>query len=304
MADQQGEFRSGFVAVVGKPNVGKSTLVNHVVGQKVSIVSDKAQTTRKRVLGISTTGARQIVFVDTPGIHQPHHRLGKVLNETARQSMDGVDAVLIMVNVSRMPSKEDRHLAQMLTESGVLGTKVKTILCMNKMDQLRAADVERCYKAYTELFPTTQEMMTSLTKLENVEQLEAMVEATLPVGPLLFPDDQVTDQSVRFLSGEIVREKALHKTFKEVPHAVATYVENWEESKGLANITVVILVERDSQKGILIGKKGAMLKEIGTRARTEIEELLGKKVFLELFVRVRDNWRSSDRLLRELELLG
>lgn len=298
-----GAYRSGIVAVVGKPNVGKSTLVNLVVGQKVSIVSDKAQTTRRRLLGIATRGDSQIVFVDTPGIHRAHHELGKALNETARTSVSGVDLVLIVVDSSRMPSKEDRDAAKLLKEAGLWGDGTPVLLCMNKMDILKAADVERNYEAYRELFPTEEWMMTSFTKEQNVDKLIEQIVAHLPEGEPLYPEEMVTDQSVRSMAAEFIREKALHLTRQEVPHALATYIEDWEETDRFARISAVILVERDSHKGIIIGKSGSMLKKIGTLAREEIQELLEKKVHLELFVKVRDDWRSSMRILQELEYL-
>ncbi len=299
------EHRSGFVAVIGKPNVGKSTLVNFYVGQKVSIVSDKAQTTRRRMLGISSKADHQIVFVDTPGIHRAKHKLGQALNDTARQSLDGVDLLLIMVDASRMPAKEDEELSKMLHERGLLGEGARTplVLCLNKMDRLKPDSVERVYEAFLRLFPTEDWIMTSFTRLDNVDKLEQMLLKHLPEGPPLFPEDQVTDQSMRFLAAELVREKVLHKTRAEVPHAVAALVTQWEDEGRLARISVDIIVESSGQKGILIGKGGSMLKTIGTEARTELQEILGGKVFLELFVKVRENWRGSPRMLKELDYL-
>lgn len=298
-----GAYRSGIVAVVGKPNVGKSTLINAIVGQKVSIVSDKAQTTRRRIMGVSTEGDHQIVFVDTPGIHKATHKLGHALNETAKSSVDGVDVLLIVVDSSRMPSREDRDVALILKEAGVWETKTPKILCMNKMDLLKAEDVERNYAAYQELFPADEWMMTSFTRNDNVDKLVELLVSRLPEGEPLYPEDTVTDQSMRSLAGELVREKALHLTRQEVPHALATYVEDWDEDDKLVHISVVLLVEREGHKGILIGKKGAMLKRIGTMAREEIQPMVGKKVFLELFVKVREDWRGNLRMLQELEYL-
>ncbi|MBS1721912.1 MAG: GTPase Era [Armatimonadetes bacterium] len=293
-------YRAGVVAVVGKPNVGKSTLVNTLVGHKVSIVSDKAQTTRKRILGIHTRGDCQIVFADTPGLHSPKHRLGQVLNETVRQSLDGVDVVLVVVDVSKHPGKADQNLASLIE---AMKGKVPFVLCMNKMDLLKPIDVTANYEAYIELFGTEHNMLTSFSKLQNVDKLVAMIVEQLPEGPPLYPEDHYTDQSVRSLASEFVREKALRLTRKEVPHAVHTYVENWEERDDLARISVVVLVETEGQKAILIGKGGAMLKRIGTESRQEIEELLDKKVFIELFVKVRADWRQSARMLQELEIV-
>jgi len=299
------EFRAGLVAVVGRPNVGKSTLINHFVGQKVSIVSDKPQTTRKRALGIATTDSFQLVFVDTPGIHLAHHRLGKVLNETARQSVADVDLILIVVDASRSPTKEDEEVAKVLQTSGYFddSNTVPKLLCMNKMDLLKAEAVQRNFDAYTKLFRTEDTVMTSLTKEQNADILLGEILQRIPEGPPLYPTDEFTDQSSRFLVAELVREKALHLTHREVPHAIATSVDQWEEEPGLIHIGVTILVEREGQKAIIIGKRGSMLKEIGTRARAEIEAMLETKVFLELFVKVRDEWRANPRILKELDYM-
>jgi GTP-binding protein Era len=297
--------QAGVVAVVGRPNVGKSTLINTLVGHKVSIVSDKPQTTRRRVLGILTTDDYQIVFVDTPGVHKPHTKLGSALNESAKTSMFNVDIVLAMVDVSRMPSPEDEKVADMLRQAGYLdeNRKVPVLLCMNKMDKLKAADVERNWEAYNTLFNTKDSVMTSFTKNQNVDILVGEILQRLPENPNFYPDDLYTDQPLRFLAAELVREKALRLTKQEVPHAVATIVQNWEEDEKEAEISIDIIIERDSQKGILIGKKGSMLKEIGTEARLEMQELLEKKVYLNLYVKVREGWRQNPRLLKELEYL-
>lgn len=295
-------FRSGVVTIVGRPNVGKSTLVNAIVGQKVSIVSDKAQTTRRRIMGVATTDEWQIVFVDTPGFHTPQHRLGKALNDVAKLSVQDVDLILVMVDVSKPPSPEDEKLATMLREAGVLN-EAKTVLCLNKMDALKAEFVQQNYDAYTAMFPASATMLTSLTKQQNVDLLIGLIVERLPEGPPHYDLEFVTDQPLSILAAEIVREKALHLTREEVPHAIATYVERWDEDDDYAHIGVVVLVERDGQKAILIGKKGAMLTKIGTEARKEIESLLGKKVFLELFVKVRESWRQNTRILSELDLI-
>lgn len=292
--------RCGTIAVIGRPNVGKSTLVNQVVGQKVSIVSDKAQTTRRRVMGVATEQDWQIIFLDTPGLHEAHTQLNKLLNESARSAIPEADVILIMVDSSRMPTKDDKALAEILKKENVYGKK-KTLLCLNKMDALKAESVQRNYDTYTELFPAPFIMMTSLTKRHNVDKLvEALVES-IPEGPALFPEDEYTDQSVRFMAAEFIREKALQLTREEVPHALAVTVAQWEEHNGRLVISVDILVEKEGQKAILIGKKGSMLKEIGSKARLEIEELTGQKVFLELFVKVRDNWRGNMAILNELD---
>jgi len=296
-------MKAGVVAVIGKPNVGKSTLINTLVGHKVSIVSDKPQTTRKRVLGIATTDEYQMVFVDTPGIHRPKHKLGSALNETAKQSIHGIDILLIMVDCSRMPSLEDKNVAQILTEAGLLISDSNVILCLNKMDKLKAEDVERNYEAYTELFKTQNTIMTSMLKGQNVDILSGKLYNLLPENPTFYPDDLYTDQPMAFMAAEMVREKALNLTHKEVPHSLATYCEEWEQEDGRLFIRIVLLTERDSQKAILLGHKGDMIKKIGSAARIEIEEMVDQQIFLELFVKVRADWRQSPRWLRELDYL-
>lgn len=297
-------FRSGVVAVVGRPNVGKSTLINFVVGQKVSIVSNKAQTTRRRILGIATTSDWQITFVDTPGVHTPHHRLGKSLNDITQQSVQDVDVLLVMVDGSKSPTQEDEKLAQMLQGTGMLNEKSssKVILCLNKMDLLKLQFVEKNYEAYARLYPHAETMMTSVTKEKNVDLLVGLLVQNIPEGPPHYDPEYVTDMPMRTMAAELIREKALHLTRQEVPHALATYVEEWhEQADGRLHISAVILVERDSQKGIIIGKKGRMLTEIGTNARKEIEQMTESKVFLELFVKVRKDWRQNPRILKELQ---
>lgn len=297
-------MKVGVVAVVGRPNVGKSTLVNEIVGHKVSIVSDKPQTTRRRVLGIATNDDRQIVFVDTPGLHHASTSMGKILNEAARGSVTQVDAVIAVVDVSRAPTQEDRGVADMLRQNGWFedGRAAKGILCMNKMDLLKAEHVQKNYEAFTELFPFSEAMMTSFAKKDNIEKLLELIESRLTEGELLFPADEFTDQSMRFLAAELIREKALRLTRAEVPHAIGCVVTDWDESDPRqTQISASILVEKQGQKAILIGRQGAMLKEIGTEARREIEDMLGGSVYLDLFVKVKENWRGNMDILRELE---
>ncbi|MFM9872014.1 MAG: GTPase Era [Fimbriimonadaceae bacterium] len=298
-------MKAGLVAVVGKPNVGKSTLINAIVGHKVSIVSDKVQTTRKRVLGIATTDEYQIVFVDTPGIHKPKHKLGAALNETAKQSIYDIDLVLVMTDCSRMPSPEDKHVSLMLKEAGIFDKPKKLILGLNKMDKLKAEDVERNFEAYKDLFPTENVVMTSLIKEQNLDILQGLIVDLLPENPTFYPEDMYTDQPMAFLAAEAVREKALHLTREEIPHSIATYCETWErgEEDNRLLIRVVILTERDGQKAIILGNKGSMIKEIGIQARKDIEEFVGEQIFLELFVKVRADWRQSPRWLKELDYI-
>ncbi|GAB4130492.1 MAG: hypothetical protein Fur0036_17290 [Fimbriimonadaceae bacterium] len=299
-------YRSGFVAVVGRPNVGKSTMVNALVGEKISIVSDKVQTTRRRALGVLTTGEYQIAFIDTPGIHAPHHRLGRALNETAKTSLVDADIVLVVVNGGQDPTAEDRQIAELMRQSNLIGEKRAhpVILCINKMDLLKPHYVESRWEAFHELFEPDDAIMTSMTKEHNLKELVALLVSKLPEAAPMYDEDTYTDQSMRTLSAEIVREKAIRQLRQEVPHALATYVEEWEEEERRTVISCVLLCETEGQKAILIGKRGKMLRTIGTEARLEIEKLIERPVFLELFVKVRTDWRQSERHLRELDYLN
>lgn len=298
-------YKAGTLALIGRPNVGKSTLLNTIVGQKVSIVSDKAQTTRRRVLGIATTDTYQIVFVDTPGVHEAHTRLGKILNEQAQGALGGVDAVLVVVDSSRPPNKDDEAIAAMLSISGWLPPipDRPLLLCLNKMDLLKAHDVQENVDAYCRLFQTDEYMFTSFTRKDNLDRLVELIVGHLPESEPLYPEDEFTDQPMRLMASELIREKALRLTREEVPHAIATVVDSWEEDPDshLVRIHASIVVEKEGQKAILIGKRGAMLKRIGTEARQEIENMLEQKVYLELFVKVRSEWRQNPRMLAELE---
>jgi GTP-binding protein Era len=292
-------FKTGHVALIGKPNVGKSTLLNTMVGQKVSIVSSKPQTTRRRVIGIAQSPEYQVVFVDTPGIHEPHTRLGRAMVESARGALDGVDLVLFVADGAHRPTEEDRTIAKLLTQGR---EKTTVLLCLNKMDQLHAENVVENVEAYCSLVGAEQYMMTTATKGHNVDKLLEAILELLPEGEPGYPEDDFTDQSTRFMAGELVREKILRATRQEVPHATAVLVESWEEpDEGTVRISASIIVEKTSQRAILIGKQGQFIKQIGTLARQEIEELLGRQVYLELFVKVREDWRMNPRMLQELE---
>jgi GTP-binding protein Era len=293
----------GFVTLVGKPNVGKSTLLNTIVGQKVSIVSDKAQTTRRRLLGIATTDRYQIVFVDTPGVHEPHTQLGKILNKAAEEALAEADVILVVADSSKKPDREDEAIAAMVrraTSTG-RGTPPPVLLCLNKMDLLKAHHVEENVEAYCDLFGTEAYMLTTMTRGHNADKLVDMLVERLPESEPLFPEDEITDQPMRLLAAEIIRERALRLTRQEVPHALATIVDEWEEKPGVTRISASIVVEKAGQKAIIIGKGGAMLKRIGSEAREEIEAWTGTKVYLELFVKVRTDWRQNPRMLRDLE---
>lgn len=303
-------FRCGTVALIGKPNVGKSTLVNLLVGQKVSIVSDKRQTTRNRVLGIATSDDYQIVLMDTPGIHHPHTRLGKTMNDAAKSTIAEVDLIVFVAEANRPPQKEDQEIAALLKSSWKFPLQKDhpgfngVILCLNKMDLLKAEHVVENVEAYCGLLGTEQYMLTCLTKGQNVDKLTEMILRYLPEGEPLFPADEFTDQPLRRLAAELVREKALAKTRQEIPHAIATLVDVWEDEPDteLTRIVMSIVVEKDGQKAILIGKGGQMLKQIGAEARAEIEALLERRVYLQLIVKVREEWRQNPRMLHELGL--
>ena len=299
--------RSGFVAVIGKPNVGKSTLINAWLGEKIAIVSPKPQTTRHRLRGILTRPDAQIIFVDTPGIHQPRHKLGEFMVETAAKSIPDADVVLFMVDVSEMPTAEDEQIAQLIEEHG----QSPVILVLNKADLLPPEKVQPHSDAYFKLVKhdawveceayRNQWMMISATRGDNRDKLLDMVVARLPQGPRYYPADQLTDQTMRFIAAELIREQVLRFVRQEVPHAVAVVVEEWKQRReDLTYIGANIFVEKDSQKGIIIGEGGRMLKRIGRAAREEIERLVGNRVYLELWVKVRAKWRRDEQELRRL----
>ena len=293
----QNNFHSGFVAILGRPNVGKSTFLNRVVGQKIAIMSDKAQTTRNKIQGIYTEDDAQIVFIDTPGIHKPHSRLGDFMVESALSTLNEVDAVLFMVNATQKRGRGDDFIIERLRK-----VKKPIYLVINKIDQihpdklLQIMDDYRNTLDYAEVFP-----ISALEGNNCPELIESLVN-TLPEGPQYYPADQITDHPERFIAGELIREKVLELTREEVPHSVAVVVDRIhreDDEKVLVQATIV--VERNSQKGIIIGKGGKMLKQIGVKARKDIELMLGDKVYLELWVKVQPNWK--DRQV-DLQALG
>lgn len=290
-------FRSGMVTLVGKPNVGKSTLLNYIVGQKVSIVSNKPQTTRRRVMGIANGEGYQICFIDTPGIHEPHTKLGRSMVEQARGALSDIDLIVYVADGSHYPGEADQRIAEQIFSM----PRPEIFLCMNKMDLLKAENVQRNVDGYCKLFKTENYMLTTAIRGRNVDLLVEKIVERLPEQEALFPEDDFTDQSARFMAAEFVREKILVATKQEIPHAVAVMVDDWEEAEDKTTIVASIFVERDSQRGILIGKKGEFIKRIGTQARLEIEELLGKHVFLDLHVKVKEGWRQNPTVLHELE---
>ena len=289
-------FRSGFAALVGRPNVGKSTILNALVGQKIAITSPVAQTTRNRLQGILTLPTAQIVLVDTPGIHKPHHRLGEALVNTARSALNSVDVVILVVDGSEMAGKGDRFIANWLSPD------LPVILCRNKQDLLPAEKGKRraIAASYRDMLPQAKDVSISALNKNSLEPLLGAIASTLPQGPYYYPPDLVTDRPERFIMGELIREQILHHTRNEVPHSVAITIDRVEESPKITRILATAIVERDSQKGILIGKGGQMLKTIGSGARQQIQKLIVGKVYLELFVKVRPKWRQSAGLLAEL----
>ena len=290
--------KSGFVAVIGRPNVGKSTLMNRIVGQKVAIVSPKPQTTRSRILGILTHQDVQVIFVDTPGIHRPHHKLGQAMVATATRAVPDADVVLFVADVSALPTDEDRLIAELIPQH----TQAPVILVLNKMDLLPPEEVQPHTEAYWALVPYHREwMMTIATQGVNLDELLALIVGVLPEGPRYYPGDQVTDQTEREIAAELIREQVLRHTYEEVPHAVAVAVEAFEEREsGAVYVAAKVFVERESHKGIIIGRRGQMLRQIGAAARQEIERMTGGPVYLDLWVKVRKGWRRDEQALRRL----
>ncbi|MEW6064063.1 GTPase Era [Desulforamulus profundi] len=287
-------YRSGFVALVGRPNVGKSTLLNKLVGQKVAIMSDKPQTTRHKIHSVLSRNDAQIVFLDTPGIHKPRHKLGEYMVDVALGALKEVDVVLFLVEATGPPGSGDRYIAEQLQ-----GIQTPVFLMINKIDLVKKEAVLGLINSYKDLLPFAEVIPVSALDGENVDRLIDTIIRYLPEGPRYYPADMVTDRPERFIMAEIIREKVLQLTSEEVPHSVAVVVEQIQErNNGVVAINAVIYTERDSQKAILIGKGGSMLKEVGRRAREEIENLLGSKVYLELWVKVKKDWRNKMADLR------
>ncbi len=284
--------RSGFVAVVGRPNVGKSTLMNAYLGQKIAITSNKPQTTRHTQLGILTRLDAQVIFVDTPGMHEARNPLGAYMVQVATRALQDADLVLFIVDVSSPPGPGDERLAEILAQRAEHGP---VLLALNKSDRLKPEDVIPFTTAYSALVPSAEWMLVSAVRGDNLDELLNRLVLKLPEGPELFPEDEVTQTHLRDLAGEFIREAALNLLEEEVPHGIAVEVESFQErGEGNAFIAATLFVERESHKGIVIGKNGGMLKQIGTNARKEIEGLLGGKVFLEVHVKVRANWRKNE----------
>ena len=283
------EHKSGFVAIVGRPNVGKSTLLNRIVGQKIAIMSDKAQTTRNKIQGIYTVPKAQIVFIDTPGIHKPKHRLGDFMVETAYSALREVDATLFMISADQKRGKGDDFIIERLK------TMTSPVyLVINKIDTVHPDQLLGIIEDYASQMDFAEVVPISATEGNNVDRLMDVLVDQMPEGPQYFPDDQVTDHPEYFIVSELVREKVLLLTRDEIPHSVAVVVDSMKRDENdKIRIQATIIVERDSQKGIIIGKGGKMLKQIGTKARQDIEHLLDDKVYLELWVKVQKDWRDK-----------
>jgi GTPase len=289
-------FRSGFVAVVGRPNAGKSTLVNTLVGQKVAIVSSRPQTTRNRIQGIVNRDDAQIVLIDTPGIHQAKNVLSRQMMDEAQHALEGVDALSLIVDASENFGPGDQFSVEWVKRF-----RGPTFLLLNKVDKVRKPLLLLMIEKYAALYDFAEIYPVSALTGEGCPELVEGWLARLPEAPPYFPADQFTDQPERFLAAELIREKAILATREEVPHAIAVLIDTFEEKKTLVKIRATVYVEREGQKGILIGKRGETMKKIGTDARKDIESILGTKVFLELFVKVKPNWRQNAAMVRQLD---
>lgn len=289
-------FKSGFVAVVGRPNVGKSTLINALIDDKIVIVSDKAQTTRNRIVCVYTDEKKQIVFMDTPGIHKPKHKLGEFMVDQAVDSLREVEAVLFVVAANEKRGPGDNFVIEQLRK-----VNVPVFLIVNKIDTMEKQDLLEAIVSYENSYPFEAVVPISAKEKDNIEEVVNLLEKHLPEGPKYFPDDMITDQPERLIISDIVREKILLQTHDEIPHAIAVDVDEMKtRDDGTTYIRATIYVERDSQKGIIIGKQGSMLKLIGKQARADIERLLATKVFLDVWVKVKKDWRNKSGMLSEL----
>jgi GTP-binding protein Era len=291
---EEKSFKSGFISIIGRPNVGKSTLLNALLGEKIAIISDKPQTTRNRILGIVNAPGAQMVFMDTPGIHKPMHKMNELMVKTALRTYHEVDVILMLVEATERPGPGDRFIIETLAK-----VKTPVFLLINKVDLVEKERLLPLIGEYSALYPFAEIIPVSALK-NDLGDLVKTILTRLPQGPKYFPDDQLTDQPERFIVSELIREKVFELTKEEIPYSTAVVIEEMKEEPELTRIHAVIYVERDSQKGILIGKGGAMLKEIGTLARQDAEKLLGVKIFLKLYVKVKKGWREDERVLRNI----
>jgi GTP-binding protein Era len=298
MSNETNEFRAGFVAVMGRPNVGKSTLINVLIGQKVAAVSSRPQTTRRRQEGILTTGEYQIIFIDTPGVHQPRSKLGESMNQEARSALEHCDLVLFMADASQMPTDEDRKLSSMLHAT----IKPEAILLvLNKIDLVQPSNITEIQTAYQNMIPTGNLVQISATRGDNREVLLQKIIDHMPVGEPFYPEEQITDLFERDITADLIREACLNNLRYEVPHGIVVRIDEYtERNEHGVYIEATIFVERESHKGIVIGLNGQMLKKIGIAARKEIEAMNGKKVFLQLRVKVRKNWRDDEKMVKQM----
>ncbi|MEK3890691.1 GTPase Era [Bacillus sp. FSL K6-3431] len=296
MNNNKPTFKSGFISIIGRPNVGKSTYLNRVIGQKIAIMSDKAQTTRNKVQGVLTTNEAQMIFIDTPGIHKPKHKLGDFMMKIAINTLKEVDLVLFMINAKEGFGRGDEFIIEKLQ-----GLSTPVFLVINKIDQIEPDELFPLIEQYKEKYKFAEVLPISALEGNNVDRLLEQILLQMPEGPQYYPADQITDHPERFIVSELIREKALHLTREEIPHSIAVLIEKMEQKadQDIVHVMATIIVERDSQKGIVIGKQGKMLKEIGQRARLDIEHLLGSKVFLELWVKVQKDWRNKASHLRD-----
>ena len=294
------EFKTGFVAIIARPNVGKSTLLNKLVGQKIAITTPVAQTTRKNIKGIYSDSDSQIIFIDTPGIHKPLNKLGEALSEQSKSVLDDVDLILFLVDAQDEAGRGDKWIV----ENYLKDTKTPILLVLNKVDLIKdLAKRELNTYSYKSLFEKSLDTVKVSAKTgRNIDDLIEKIKNYLPLGQKLYDEDEVTDQNMREIASEIIREKIIFATKDEIPHSVAVVIENYKEEENIDKISAQIIVSNESQKKILIGKGGSMLKKIGTNARLELEKIVDKKVFLELFVKVVKNWQKDDNFIKSLGL--
>ena len=294
------EIKTGFVAIIARPNVGKSTLLNRLIGQKIAITTPVAQTTRKNIKGIYSDNDSQIIFIDTPGIHKPLNKLGEALSEQSKSVLDDVDLILFFVDAQDEAGRGDKWIV----ENYLKDTKTPILLVLNKVDLIKdLAKREFNTYSYKSLFNMQPDTLKVSAKTgRNIDDLLKKIKSYLPLGQKLYGEDEVTDQNMREIASEIIREKIIFSTKDEIPHSVAVIIENYKEEDSIDKISAQIIVSNDSQKKILIGKGGSMLKKIGTNARLELEKIVEKKVFLELFVKVVKNWQKDDNFIKSLGL--
>lgn len=298
-SSRESQFRSGYVSIVGRPNVGKSTLLNSILGEKVAIVTSKPQTTRNRIRGIRHSGKAQVIFIDTPGIYRPKEKLGEIMVREAKESLKEVDLILFMVNPAP-PSIDDLNIAEHLSQLLSFSSSARLFLVINKVETIDKADLLPLIERYRSLCDFNEIIPVSAISGDGVDTLLKKIIEYLPRGPKYYPEDIYTDQIERFMAAEIIREKIMRLTSDEIPYSVAVDVVRWEEKEKITVIEAVINVEKESQKGIIIGKKGRMLKSIGVASRKEIEKLLNARVYLQLWVKVKEDWKSRDAALRDL----